>query len=225
MLIKPKSKKFWMPSLTLGGLAGGASSAYAYLGNDSNTGIAGLVNTGSITMNGSAGVLVVFVGLQVNTTFTSIIYDPGGANITLTAATSLPSSWSTGIFYGTVPGFSGSKTIQVTTANTIQFFAYSIHAWIATGLALSSSRTVNSVSSTTMSMNVTAGYLMFAGSFNPGPGNTPVYTSSTQAAAAVHADTNSFGWSADWTIAATNASFSVFPKSGTSYAQSAATFF
>src|SRR6185503_13064334 len=63
----------------------GPSPAYSYLGSFSSTSLpSGSTATMPFTMTNTAGLLVVFFGVQNSKSITSVVYDPTGANVTLT---------------------------------------------------------------------------------------------------------------------------------------------
>jgi len=203
----------------------GPSPAYSYLGSFSSTSLpSGSTATMPFTMTNTAGLLVVFFGVQNSKSITSVVYDPTGANVTLTQDAFNNTGNTGGMWSGAIPAASGSKNVVVTASTTVSFLAAGGHAWLATDLISSSAQTAANSSGASASISVTAGYFMFGGAFVTGAPASVNWSTSTQVPAAVNANAAPNAWGADWTIASTNASFSAIPKAATAFNHAYATY-
>lgn len=203
-----------------------AAPAFSYLGSFNNSSLgAGTTATMPFTMTNTAGLLVVYFALSSSKTITSVVYDPGGANVTLTKDAFNNGGHTQGVWSGVIPAASGSKNIVVTATASIQFQAAGAHAWLCTNLISSAAQSSASVSAPqSASISVTSGYFMFGGAFNTGAIAAVNWSSSTQVPSNTRTVASNFTYGADWTIASTNASFTATPKSGNGFDQSYATY-
>jgi hypothetical protein len=113
-------------------------------------------------------------------------------------------------FSGVVPTGSGVQTIHTTNSSTFRIHYYTV--WTLTRLASNLVRHTGGWDGgvgSTGTINVTAGDFLFAQTV-ANTGGTSSYSGSTQAAAATHSQTNTqVSFSADWTIVASNAAFTI----------------
>jgi hypothetical protein len=217
---KKPYKKFWgMTNAALSGAAPPAVGPPYVFRNVASTSASGAVFSTSIDIGtASADRLVVVATATQNAVAVSTVVVHG---VTLTA--DVNSAAGAAIFSGLVTSGSGPQTVTVTWASgTFNMRGFSL--WTVTGL---SSNVVKQTGSGTTSatINVTAGDLMFSSAEFSSAG-TASWSISTQVPAATHGMfvANPGGTGADWTIASTNASFSVNPNIGNLNATVAATY-
>lgn len=208
-LIRPKPKA-----------AAGGSPAYAFQGSDGTSSPIGTTNTFSIDIGTASAdrVLIFATAVSSNPGITSVVLDPGGLNITMTqAAFYSPGSPQVGLYYASVPSGTGTKGFAVTYGSSVSFFAVSAHLWKATGLTSGTPVTTatgnGGGTSAGITISVTSPCFLFGLSAAQNGGVSPAYnySTSTITPSGVHGEPATQGWSADWTIAATNASFSIVP--------------
>lgn len=110
------------------------SSLFIGSGDVSPTAGGTTVNNFTVTMPGSSGRLVFGTMIQGAQTISSVVYDPGGANVSLTKdfddGSIIMSIWS-----ANVPSASGSKTIAVTYSTSVTFNKASGVAWLGPTIA------------------------------------------------------------------------------------------
>jgi hypothetical protein len=165
--------------------------------------VAGLVATFSVDI-GTAAVdrcVIVGLGAQVATNPTSVTVN--GVALVLQEGNS--ASGSARIYSGLVTTGSGVQSVVVTHPSGAGFTNRNVTVWTVTGLSSTTKKqSVNGVT-TALSVNADAGDFILAVRYYTS--GTPVWTASTEAPAATHNLIVSA--TADWTVAATNASFSV----------------
>jgi hypothetical protein len=114
------------------------------------------------------------------------------------------------IFSGVVPTGSGVQTIHTT--NSSVYLAHFYTIWTLTGLASTLVKHTGGWDGglgSTGTINVSAGDFLFVQTVS-NTGGTPDYSGSTQVAAATRSQANVYvSFSADWTITASNAAFTV----------------
>lgn len=144
--------------------------------------------------------------------------------VALTVDAYTEASYPAGIASGLVTSGSGPQTVVVnwTAANSGQPRMMSV--WVLTGLSSNLvKQSTTWITSGAGSISVTAGDFVFAASMIQNI--APDYSGSTQAPSAVRNDTTyPVSGSADWIIAATNASFSVSSSAATNSGNAAATY-
>jgi len=191
-----------------------AGPSYTFVGaSDFSTTSNTTVANYTIAMPGNGGRRRVAVGSQ-NFAVTSVVYDPTGANVSLTQ------DYAPGVggffFSGTVPSASGTKTVQVTYASNIAFNGEAFAAWVATGLTSGFDAASNGGSSTIFTVN--SGDLLFSFGFVFAGGVASSWGSSTSPPSGnrlstVTGSASQFSASADWTSPAPG-SFSIVWSSG-----------
>jgi hypothetical protein len=127
------------------------------------------------------------------------------------------------IFSGLVASGSGPQTVTVTWASgSFQIRGFAL--WTVTGLSSNLANQKTSFTAASGTISVTAGDLMFA--IARGSGSNPSWSTSTQIPAAVNScyGPSPTGGAADWTMASTNASFSVAPNAAGLQATAVATY-
>jgi|SRR6516164_3867808 hypothetical protein len=219
MLVKAKTKKFWTPELIMpiGGKAAAIGGPPYTYQNSFSTGSGVSGDTISTTIDiGTAQadrLIVVVTASQNSKVLTTVVVN--GVTLTNDIVGN-----GAAISSGLVTAGSGPQTVNATWTGS-GFNQRGFSVFRLTGL---SSNTVKNTTSTTIS--VTGGDLMFSGAYGTGAsGGT--WASSTQAPAAfrdMFLGASLWLSSADWTIAATNASFTLNVTGPGSAAQVAATY-
>lgn len=208
-------KDKWMQSIApyYAAAGGGGGSAFTFQGSQLISGLPpGATMTYAVTMaDVAAGARVV---VSVGNTFaspitiTSVVYDPAGANITLTQDELSTNSRITGVYSGVVTGAiaAGSKNIVVTHSANVQFADGAVYLWTITG---SVTKQTSASGGNAATISVTHGNYMVGVSFSSGA--APDYALSTEVPTAIRGTTELYG--PEWnTILADNASFSAFPS-------------
>jgi hypothetical protein len=225
-LCLPTASSAWWKSIQQVGVGGSPPAAsYSFLGIVApSTSAVSTVITIPVTFGAAAAgrVMVFGVGIQNGQAITSIIIDPTGTPVSLTQviadSTALTSLWS-----GVDTTHTGTTSVQITFATSINFNNLSVAAWQATGLGSTTSRQQNQATSTdSVTISVTSTDFLFAMDFVGGATGYD-YSTSTVAPFANHQDASNFGSAADWTITSTNPSFTVTPKAGAGIIASVAT--
>ena len=205
-------------------LTGGVS--YTYQGGFfiSSLGAAN-VNTFAVPVAGaiaSGTLIVVTVGItNSGTSFTSVVFDPTGMNLTLTQdSVSTPAALA-GVFSGVATSSigSGTKNVVVTTSGGVQFQDAAVDIYTIAG-NVSNSKIAAANGAINCIIAVTANDILIDCTVDNAGGDT--WALSTQLPANIHTHTEVNA--ADWIISATNASFLVFPRSGGSGATAVANY-
>jgi len=192
-------------------VAAAAGPSYSYRGNGTSS-ASGSVTDFTIDIGAASAdrLIVASAAWQGANGITSIIVDPAGANVTLAQDAINAAGNSAAIYSGLVTSGSGSVVVRLTLVSA-SFFIRGISVWALTGLSSNIAKHTAAAAVTgaaSTPIDVTAGDLLFAGSWNTAGSAT--YSGSTEAPAAVHSS-NSNNQFADWTIASTNASFAIAP--------------
>jgi hypothetical protein len=204
----------------------GAGAGYTYVGSYSDTNVNSATPTIAQTMPGVAGLLVVFFGSGTSRTITSVVYDPTGANVTLTQDAFQNSSGISSVYSGVIGADSGSKNIVVTVSSAFSFSVCSGHFWVATNLSsnVKQQSVTNAFSGATATISVVTGDIIL-GAAALGASNTGVdYATSSQVPNNIRSNAVPDTFGADWTGVSTNASFNITPKAATAYRQAWATY-
>jgi len=181
-----------------------ASATLTYRASGTSAVASATVATYSIDIGTASVDRLVSVGLVIqNTSATIVSLVVNG--VTLTQDATFTGGNIIAFYSGLVPTGSGAQTITLNTTNAA-FLERDIHVWTMTGLA--SSTKINSATSgnQTFTIGVTLGDFLIAIDGINGA-NTRNFNSSTETPAGNHTTTWLLG--SEWTIAATNASFSV----------------
>jgi hypothetical protein len=206
------------------GLVVGAMSVPAYsFRNTAVTSAAGAVLSTSIDIGPASGDRLVIVGTaeQGGNSVSSITVGSVSLSnvVPITGAGPNVEMWA-----GLVTLGSGPQTVTVTwAAGSFQSRGFSL--WTANGLNSNSAKqTTSGTGGSGSTISVTAGDLMFAIAATTGASSD--WSTSTQAPSSLHSILASglFYDGADWTIAATNASFGQNPHSGITTASIAVTY-
>lgn len=207
-LLSPVLATGVLPPIFVNKAAAPSSPSYAFAGTDFNTGGVGNVWTSTATSVASCPsncLVEVNLSVQNNPALTMTV---NGVSMTQAVVSTQNNQQS--IWYGTLPSASGALTIVVTGGN---FLDEAIIVYYANNLQSNTPRgtvVASGTSPTSGTISVNAGDFLFAGS-NGGAGAT--WTSSTQTPSGTQSQTGTGAifdaFSADWTIASTNASFSV----------------
>jgi hypothetical protein len=216
MLIKPKSKKFWTYSPSWGAAASApppTTPSYTFLTAHDVTASSGTTETFSITMNGTSGRLI-FALTEQNLAATSVVYDPTGANITLTQ--DFLGSTTFGFYSANIPAATGSKNIVATFPSSVGFQGASGIAWVADNLTTGFvAGAASSGPGGPATIAVAANEFLFAAVSTPGGVLTPgTFSGSTSAPSFNRASTpvgssSQLSASADWASPTVSGSFSV----------------
>jgi hypothetical protein len=186
---------------------GGGGAAYAFAGSDFNTGSVGNVWTSTASNIGPATagrLVIVLLACQNNPTLTMTVNGVSMTRAGVSTANAQASIW-----YGTVATGSGTATIVVTGGN---FLLETMLVYYATGLGSNTPVSVSAAGGvgTWPTISVNSGDFLFG--FYSGTG-TANWSASTVSPSGTQSQTGSGGieegFSADWTIASTNASFTV----------------
>jgi hypothetical protein len=195
--------------IILGGIKGLGGPRYSYRGGLSSS-ATGAVLTGLIDLGPAAADRLVIVGFTCQNTpaVTSVVVN----GVTLSnALTNTGTSPSTYLYSGLVPNGSGSQTVMITFASG-SFATRTAFVWTANGLSSNSPKNVSTTPTVTTaaSINVAPGDLLFAVTCTAGtaPNYTGHCTENPAGSRAILSGGNS-GFYGDWTIANTNASFSI----------------
>lgn len=180
-----------------------AASSPAYVFRGSGTDSSGNSNaTFSIDIGPASAdrLLIVASAVGTSTTITSVVVN----GVTLTPDITAVNAFRVGINSGLVTAGSGAQNVVITWA-AASFFEKSAFVWTATGLA---SNVVKQTTSgiTSGNINVTAGDFLFAVSRSVV--GFPDFATSTETPDGTRT-VGSLTTSADWTVDATNAAFSV----------------
>lgn len=197
-----------LPPIFVNKAAAPSSPSYAFAGTDFNTGGVGNVWTSTAANIGAAQtnrLVVVLLAAQNNPTISMTVN-----GVSMTSAATSTQNQQQSIWYGTVPSGSGAATIVVTGGN---FLDEAIIVYYANNLGSNTPRgnvVASGTSPCSGTLSVQAGDFVFAGANG---GNTISWASSTQTPSGTQSQTGTSAqfdaYSADWTIASTNASFSV----------------
>jgi hypothetical protein len=195
-----------------GGGGGGGGASYSLAGSIGSTGsggnVSGALNVGTAAAN---RVIVVASATQANGTMTAVTVNGVSCTVDTTVGNAVGS-----VGVASCPGASygsGSQTIAVTWSAG-SFNGRGFSAWVCSNMTSTTVQGHNSAggaSSTTVA--VTAGDFLFAAN----PASAPSWASSTQSPSNTQSNIGTAAVStADWTIASTNASFSVAVNNGNS---------
>lgn len=183
--------------------------SYSYRSALSATG-SGALLTGSVDIGTAAADRLVIVGFtcQNAPAITSVVVNGASLSNALTNTGASPGAY---LYSGLVTSGSGAQTVTITFA-TGTFLTRTGFVWIANGLSSNSPKHVSTTPTnvTAATINVDAGDFLFA--VTGVSSGTPNYTgnSTENPAAARQQLTGALsGYSGDWTVASTNASFSI----------------
>jgi hypothetical protein len=138
------------------------AASYSFLGAGDVSPTGGSSNTFPITMTGVAGRLIFASTIQNNLTLVSVVYDPTGANISLTQDFVSSTSDIGYFFSANVPAASGAKNIVVTYTTGVGFLASSGAAWLASNLTTGFVAGTGNNSINTTPITVSTGQFLFS---------------------------------------------------------------
>lgn len=227
-LCLPTASSAWWKSIQQVGVGGAPpAAAYSFLGIvEPNTSAVSTVVTTSFTFGSASSGRVIVMGntVQNGQVISSIVIDPAGTPVSLTAVPGATDSFGeTSLWSGVDTVHAGATTVQVTFATSINFNNLSFMAWQLTGIGSPTARqSAASTSGATNTISVVNTDFLFAITITNGTTGYD-YSTSTVAPFATHSGSGNLASSADWTITSTNASFGVVPKVGVGPPQVAAT--
>ena len=208
-------------------LGSSATKNYVFQGGNSIASLGSATsNTIAVTTTStiaSGDLIVVTVGIinQFAATFTSVVFDPAGINLTLTLDASQFTNHCVGLFSGVAGGSvsAGSKNIVITTGGgSVQFQDLGVSVYSMHGLS-SNVKITSGSGANNYTISVAAGDFLINSSTDNG---TDDFVLSTALPTTIHKNLEAYA--ADWTIASTNASFLVFPRNGGSGGHAGATY-
>lgn len=225
LLISSAQAQVGLPFPVVQPHSSGGGASYLFLGiTEPNTSALGLVVTTSFTFGAASSGRVIVMGnaVQNGQVISSIIIDPTGTPVPLsnvvTDAFGITSIWS-----GIDTTHTGTTTVQITLATSINFNNLSFAAWQLTGLGSPTVRqSATSTAGATNTISVVNTDFLFAITITNGSTGYD-YSTSTVVPFATHAGSGNLASAADWTITSTNALFAVVPKVGVAAVQAAAT--
>lgn len=202
----------WAGSMSLLGVGKPSAAApafgYTLLGaKNPDTSAVSTVLTVPFAMGTVANNSLLVVGhiVENNEAIVSMIYDPGGANVSLSQQV-IDGSAITAIYSGVIPSGSGTKNLQITYATSVAFVSIAVTEWLITGQTHNSAQSTGTVVGSSFSIAATSGEILFAVSHNSSDtysGSTPTVPSRVTVGSP-----NTYGAFADWSSVST-ASYSV----------------
>jgi hypothetical protein len=182
-----------------------------FLGGSDNNVTSGVTETYPFTMTGSTGRLIFATAIATGT-ISSVVFDPGGANVTLALDYSNATGYPGEFYSANIGAVSRSKNIVVTYTTSSAYQQVSGIALLASGLT--TGFVTGAQGGSSASISVTSGQLLFGLFFSSTfsgtanfSGSTPQIPSGTRLSTTING-ASQYSASADW-ASTTTASYSV----------------